>query len=81
MFTQNTDRLTLNDLENIDRDWLTPAQVAPVLGADPNYIRGQAHAEPDKLGFPVIVIGTRVKIPRIPFINFMRGGNVAAGGM
>jgi hypothetical protein len=65
--------ISLNDLETIPRDWLTPAQIAPILGADPNWIRRQAHADPRKLGFPVIVCGTRVKIPKLPFIKFMRG--------
>ena len=64
---------TLSDLENIDRDWLTAAQIAPILGTDPNLIRWQAHNGPGKLGFPVIVIGSRVKIPKLPFLNFMRG--------
>lgn len=31
--------MTLSELEVINRDWLTAAQVAPVLGADPNWIR------------------------------------------
>jgi len=66
-------RITLNDLAAIDRDWLTPAQIAPVLGTDPNMIRWQAHENRAALGFPVIVCGTRVKIPKIPFIKFMRG--------
>lgn len=64
---------TLSDLENIPREWLTPAEIASVLGTDPNMIRWQAHNEPEKLGFPIILIGTRTKIPRMPFIKFMRG--------
>ncbi len=67
---------SLNDLASIDRDWLTPAQIAPVLGADPNLIRWQAHNEREALGFPVVVLGTRVKIPKIPFIKFMGGSEV-----
>ena len=70
--------MNLSELETVDREWLTPAQVAKVLGADPNYIRGQAHEDASKLGFPVIVIGSRVKIPKIPFIRFMRGDSSTA---
>ncbi len=66
--------MTLSELEVINRDWLTAAQVAPVLGADPNWIRHQARKNKEALGFPVIVYGSRVKIPKVPFIKFM-GGN------
>jgi hypothetical protein len=65
--------MTLSDIKNIERDFLTPAQIAPILGADPNWIRWQAHEDPAKLGFPVIVIRSRVKIPKEPFIKFMMG--------
>lgn len=65
--------MTLSEIENYERDWLTPAQVAPVLGTDPMWIRWQAKRDPSKLGFPVVVISTRTKIPRLPFLNFMRG--------
>jgi hypothetical protein len=69
--------MNISDLENLDRDFLTAAQIAPILGTDPNLIRYQAHNAPQKLGFPVIVIGTRVKIPREGFINFCKGSNAA----
>jgi hypothetical protein len=65
--------MTLTDIENYGKDWLTCAQVATVLGACPDTIRGQAHDCPEKLGFPVSIIGRRVKIPRLPFIKFMKG--------
>jgi len=67
--------MTLQDLERLDTQTLTPAQVAPVIGSDPNTLRWQAHNNPAKLGFPVIVVRSRVKIPRIPFIRFMKGEN------
>lgn len=65
--------MTILDIEAVKADFLTAAQIAPILGTDPNLIRYQAHNAPQKLGFPVVVIGTRVKIPRIPFLKFMRG--------
>lgn len=46
-------------------------QAAPFIGADPAYIRYQARECPEKLGFPVIVYGKRVKIPRIPFLRYL----------
>ena len=65
--------MTLQDIERLDTLTLTPAQVSAVIGSDPNTLRWQAHHEPAMLGFPVIVVRSRVKIPRIPFIRFMRG--------
>lgn len=41
--------LTLDDLKAMDREILTPAIVARVLGCDPCYIRLQARADPKAL--------------------------------
>lgn len=68
------ERLTLEQLEALPVEILTCAQVAPVLGANPATIHGQATDRPELLGFPVIVAGRRVKIPKQPFIKFMREG-------
>ena len=65
--------MTLSDLRALTVDILTPAQVAQVLGTDPNTLRWQAREDPAALGFPVIVARSRVKIPRLPFIRFMTG--------
>lgn len=66
--------MTLNEIRNSDKPVLTCAEIAPALQADPAALRWQAHNEPEKLGFPVIVVKTRVKIPRIPFIKFIEEG-------
>lgn len=69
--------MTISDIKTIDRDWLTVAEVAAVLGADQQGIRITAHDCPEKLGFPVIVLGRsgrRVKVPRLPFIRYMETG-------
>ena len=65
---------SLADLEKLECDFLSAAQIAPVLGIDPQYLRGQAQADASKLGFPVIVTGCRVRIPREGFINYCRHG-------
>lgn len=67
-------RLTLEEIKALDTEVLTCAQVAPLLQADPNTIRGQAQDRPEMLGFPVICAGRRVKIPKRPFIRFMEEG-------
>lgn len=65
---------TLEDLEALPGEWLTCKQIAPILGAKEANIHMQAMDEPHMLGFPVIIIKSRVKIPRRPFIKFMREG-------
>lgn len=68
------EKMTLEDIRRFEREYLTPVQVAPLLGLDPQYIRIQARTDADKLGFPVTVCGTRIKIPRRAFLRFMEGG-------
>lgn len=70
--------MTLRQIEALDRDTLTPEQVASCLSCDPHYIRLEARGNPARLGFPVICVGTRVKIPRLAFIQFMRGDTKGA---
>lgn len=65
--------MTLEELSTLTVDVLTPAQVAPILRLDADTIRGQARDCPERLGFNVIVAGSRVKIPRVAFLRFMRG--------
>lgn len=64
---------TLEDLEALPGEVLTCKQIAPILGAKPDNIHQQAVERPEMLGFPVIVIKSRVKIPRLAFIAYMKG--------
>lgn len=50
---------------------ITCALAAEALGFNPQTIRVAARTKPELLGFPVIVIGTRTKIPRKPFLKFL----------
>ena len=63
--------MTIDDIINADRAYLTPADIVPILGCDPQSIRVQAHKNPQVLGYPVIIIGRRIRIPRIPFLIFL----------
>lgn len=65
--------MTLDEIRNSTKDVLTPADIADVLNADPQDIRVQARTAPEKLGFPVIIIKSRTKIPRLPFLRYMSG--------
>lgn len=65
--------MTLDEIKAIDRDWLLASEVAPILGTDPHSIRVAARVAPGRLGFPVCIIGSRVRIPKKPFIEFWEG--------
>jgi hypothetical protein len=64
---------TLQEIENCGKDMLTPADIAPVFGCDAQSIRMQARANAGALGFPTVVMGTRVFVPREGFVRFCRG--------
>lgn len=63
--------MTIQEIQNSDHLWLTPADIAPVLECDPNLIRRQAQEDPSKLGFPVVVLCSRIKINRKGFLRFI----------
>lgn len=65
--------MTLEDIKAMDREMLTPEIVGKVIGVSPQTIRVAARQKPFLLGFPVVVIGSRVHIPRRPFIKIMEG--------
>ena len=62
---------TMQDLVTSDKEFFTVNDVCGVLGSDPQTIRICARQRPELLGFRTIVMGSRVKIPRIPFLRFM----------
>lgn len=61
---------TLDDLKACTKTFLDPADIAPVMHCDQFNINLQAQADPSKLGFPVCVMGRRVRIPRVGFIRW-----------
>jgi hypothetical protein len=65
--------MTLDEIRNSTKEVLTPAEVAPILGCDPQDIRVQTRLAPERLGFNVAVVGTRVKVPRLAFIRWVEG--------
>lgn len=64
-------RPMLQDLIDSEKDFFTPSDVAGVLGVNPYNINIMVRDCPEQLGFPAFKIGTRVKIPRIPFLRKM----------
>lgn len=65
--------MNLTDIAALPKETLTCKQVAPILGYGEYQLHQQAINKPELLGFPVIVIGNRVKIPKGAFIAFMNG--------
>lgn len=63
--------MTLDQIKESDKLFLTPADVAPVLGTDPHTVRCTARQRPELLGFNFTFSGNRMKIPRIPFLRFL----------
>jgi hypothetical protein len=71
--------MTISDIEKLDKEFLVPADIAPLLRCHPYSINVQARMDPDKLGFPVIKQGSRVKIPKEGFVRFWKYGRVILG--
>ncbi len=64
---------TLEDIKAMEKEFLVPTEVAPLIGCSPYSINLIAKRNPESLGFPVIMIGSYCKIPRRAFIKFMEG--------
>lgn len=62
---------TLEELKASDKDCFSPHDVAGVLGTNPYTINIMVRDCPEQLGFPAFKIGTRVKIPKVPFLRKM----------
>lgn len=67
--------MTLEQIRNSNEYMLTPEDVREIIGCGPYSINIQAKNDPSKLGFPVCLIGTRVRIPRLGFLHWMEYGN------
>lgn len=65
--------MTLEQLEALDKEMLVPTDVAPILGCSPYTINVATKDGRNPFPFPVIRMGTRVRIPKRPFIKAMRG--------
>ena len=65
--------MTIEDIKKMNKEILTPGDVAPLLNCDPNVLRYQAKQDIKQLGFPASKIGSRIKIPRQAFISWWEG--------
>lgn len=68
--------MTLEDIEKMDKEILVPADIAPILGCAPYAINVATKNGNNPFPFPIIRMGTRVRIPKRPFIKAMRGEEI-----
>lgn len=54
-------------------NYMTVAEVAEELGADPQSIRDQARRNPSDLGFNICKIGSRIYVPREAYEKWKKG--------
>ncbi len=67
--------MTLREIEDSSKHFLTPEEVSEVLGCKPYSINCQVKSDPSKLGFAVCLMGTNVRIPRQAFLHWLKFGN------
>lgn len=64
--------LTLAEIENLPRDYLTAQEVAAVMGiACVTLYKNYA-----EMPFPVLRVGRNYRIPKKPFLMFMKTGSI-----
>lgn len=64
---------TLAEIEACQKTMLFASDVAEYLHTDAHSIRLAARQAPGLLGFPMIVVGSRVLIPKEGFVRFCQG--------
>lgn len=69
--------MTLSEIKASNKDMLVPGDIAEVLGCTAYAITLQVRADKkagtNSFPFPTIMVGTRTKIPRIPFLKAVVG--------
>ena len=67
---------TLDDIKAIPKETLIPKDICGYLACSQYTINCQAQHAPEKLGFPVSVMGSRIKIPKAGFIAWAEGNYI-----
>lgn len=60
-------------IEALDKEMLVPTDIAKYLGCSAYSINVATEGGKNPFPFPVIRMGRRVRIPKIPFLKAMRG--------
>ena len=66
-------KTTLEEIEAIDKTMLVPTDICRYLGCSAYTINVATRDGRNPFPFPVIRMGTRVRIPKEPFLRAMRG--------
>ena len=64
---------TLEEIEACPKTMLVPTDVAGYLGCEAYSINRAAKDAPGLLGFPITVMGSRVRIPKDGFVRWAKG--------
>ena len=65
--------IALKRIEERDDIYILCEEAGKLVGIAPQALREQAKSDPSKLGFNVIVAGTSIRIPRLPFLQYLKG--------
>ena len=68
-------KYNLDDIEKIEGEMLSPKIVADILEVNVKTLRNAVYNSQQDLGFPIIKIGKRFKIPKTPFLNYIKGNS------
>lgn len=63
--------MTLLELAQSNKEMLTCADISEIIGIGQYNLHRYIIEYPERIGFPVMVTGNRVRIPRLPFLKFM----------
>ena len=72
--------MELDRIAALPKEMLVPTDVCKYLGCCAYSINVATRDGKNPFPFPIIRMGTRVRIPKIPFIKAMRGENVRKEG-
>ncbi|MCI7350736.1 MAG: helix-turn-helix domain-containing protein [Ruminococcus sp.] len=62
--------MLIEEIEQINRNYLTPAEVSSALGISISTF----YRNYEKMKFPIIRVGKKIHIPKEAFLNFLRYG-------
>lgn len=66
-------KLTLKEIENISRDYITVSEASAAMGINSQTF----YRHVSELPFPLFKVGRRYRIPKQPFMDYMRSGKRA----
>lgn len=67
------ENLTIEEVEALSRDYLTSQEVAAVMGISCHTL----YKLREQMPFPILRVGRNYRIPKKPFIEYMRTGRTA----